>query len=182
MQRLGADSQRTNSVECIARSEALLLPGVGHIAALVRALDEQKLRAPLLDAIHRGVPFFGICLGLQVLYESSDEAPQLRGLHVLPGSVSALPSNVKLPHMGWNQVAEKRESRLLQGIPKEAYFYFAHSYAARNSNEAAVATCSHGAEFAAVLEQQNIFAVQFHPEKSGAPGARVLQNFLRLAA
>ncbi len=182
LQRLGADSQRTNSVECIARSEALLLPGVGHIAALVRALDEQKLRASLLDAIHRGVPFLGICLGLQVLYESSEEAPQLRGLHVLPGRVSALPSNVKLPHMGWNQVAEKRDSRLLQGIPKEAYFYFAHSYATRNSNEAAVATCSHGAEFAAVLEQQNIFAVQFHPEKSGAPGARVLQNFLRLAA
>ena len=182
LQRLGADSQRTNSVECIARSEVLLLPGVGHIAALVRALDEQKLRAPLLDAIHRGVPFLGICLGLQVLYESSEEAPQLHGLHVLPGSVSALPSNVKLPHMGWNQVAVKRESRLLQGIHKEAYFYFAHSYAVRNSNEAAVATCSHGAEFAAVLEQQNIFAVQFHPEKSGAPGARVLQNFLRLAA
>jgi glutamine amidotransferase len=182
LQRLGADSQRTNSVECIARSEALLLPGVGHIAALVRALDEQKLRASLLDAIHRGVPFLGICLGLQVLYESSEEAPQLRGLHVLPGRVSALPSNVKLPHMGWNQVAEKRDSRLLQGIPKEAYFYFAHSYAARDSNEAAVATCSHGADFAAVLEQQNIFAVQFHPEKSGAPGARVLQNFLRLAA
>ena len=182
LQRLGADSQRTNSVECIARSEALLLPGVGHIAALVRALDEQKLRASLLDAIHRGVPFLGICLGLQVLYESSEEAPQLRGLHVLPGRVSALPSNVKLPHMGWNQVTEKRGSRLLQGIPKEAYFYFAHSYAAGDSNEAAVATCSHGAEFAAVLEQQNIIAVQFHPEKSGAPGARVLQNFLRLAA
>jgi len=182
LQLLGGDSQRTNSAECIARSEALLLPGVGHIAALVRALDEQELRAPLLGAIHRGVPFLGICLGLQVLYASSEEAPQLRGLDVLPGSVSALPANVKLPHMGWNQVAEKRESRLLQGIPKEAYFYFAHSYAARDLNDAAVATCSHGAEFAAIVEQQNIFAVQFHPEKSGASGARVLQNFLRLAA
>jgi glutamine amidotransferase len=115
------------------------------------------------------------------LYESSEEAPQLSGLHLLPGRVSALPSNVKLPHMGWNQVAEKHESRLLQGIHKDAYFYFAHSYAARDSNEDAVATCSHGSEFAAVIERQNIFAVQFHPEKSGAPGARVLQNFLSLA-
>ena len=182
LQRLGADSRRTTSPECISNAEALLLPGVGHIAALVRALDEQNLRDPLLDAIHRGVPFLGICLGLQVLYESSEEAPQLNGLRLLPGTVSTLPSNVKLPHMGWNQVVVKRESRLLQGISKDAYFYFAHSYAARDSNDAAVATCSHGTEFVAVLEQQNIFAVQFHPEKSGAPGARVLQNFLRFAA
>jgi imidazole glycerol phosphate synthase glutamine amidotransferase subunit len=182
LQRLGADSRRTTSPECISNAEALLLPGVGHIAALVRALDEQNLRSPLIDAIHRGVPFLGICLGLQVLYEFSEEAPQLQGLNLLPGKVSALPSNVKLPHMGWNQVAVKRESRLLQGISNDAYFYFAHSYAKRDSNEAAVATCSHGAKFAAVLEQQNIFAVQFHPEKSGAPGARVLQNFLGLAS
>ncbi len=181
LQRLGADSRRTTSPECISNAEALLLPGVGHIAALVRALDEQALRAPLVDAIHRGVPFLGICLGLQILYESSEEAPQLSGLHFLPGRVSALPSKVKLPHMGWNQIAEKRESRLLRGIPKDAYFYFAHSYAARDSNEYAIATCSHGLEFAAVIERQNTFAVQFHPEKSGAPGARVLQNFLGLA-
>jgi imidazole glycerol phosphate synthase glutamine amidotransferase subunit len=182
LQRLGADSHRANSKDRISNAEALLLPGVGHIAALVRALDKQELRAPLVDAIHRGVPFLGICLGLQVLYDSSEEAPDLPGLHLLPGRVSALPSNVKLPHMGWNQVVEKRESRLLQGIHKDAYFYFAHSYAARDSNEGAVATCSHGSEFAAVIELENIFAVQFHPEKSGAPGARVLQNFLRLAA
>ena len=182
LQRLGADSQRTASPESILHAEALLLPGVGHIAALVRALDEQGLRAALTDAIKRGVPFFGICLGLQVLYESSEEAPQLNGLHLLPGRVSALPSDVKLPHMGWNQVTQKRDSRLLQGIPRDAYFYFAHSYAARDSNGAATATCSHGVEFAAVIEQQNIFAVQFHPEKSGVPGARVLQNFLRIAA
>ena len=180
--RLGADSQRAASPESISQAQALLLPGVGHISALARALDEQMLRTPLVEAIHRGVPFLGICLGLQVLYESSEEAPQLNGLHLLPGKVSALPSNVKLPHMGWNQVAVKLESRLLQGIPKDAYFYFAHSYAARDSNEAAVATCTHGAEFAAILEQQNIYAVQFHPEKSGDAGARLLRNFLRIAA
>ncbi len=182
LQRLGADSQRTDSPECISKAEALLLPGVGHYAALVRALDEKHLRAPLVDAIHRGTPFLGICLGLQVLFKSSEEASQLHGLNLLPGSVSALPRNVKLPHMGWNQLEKKRSSSLLAGIGAGAYFYFAHSYAALASNGSTAATCCHGAEFSAVIEQRNIFAVQFHPEKSGDSGARVLRNFLELAA
>jgi imidazole glycerol phosphate synthase glutamine amidotransferase subunit len=182
LQCLGAESQRTASPECISKAKALLLPGVGHYAALARALDQKKMRAPLIEAIHSGVPFLGICLGLQVLYEGSEEAPQLHGLQLLPGRVGALPSNVKLPHMGWNQVVMRRDSRLLAGIGPSAYFYFAHSYAAMDANDATAATCSHGTEFAAVIEQQNIFAVQFHPEKSGDSGARVLQNFLRLAA
>jgi imidazole glycerol phosphate synthase glutamine amidotransferase subunit len=182
LERLGAASQRTASRECISKAEALLLPGVGHYAALARALDEKRLRAPLVDAIHRGVPFLGICLGLQVLFKSSEEAAQLQGLNLLPGIVSALPPSVKLPHMGWNQLIRKRESLLLSGIDSAAYFYFAHSYAALDSYGAVAATCAHGAEFAAVLEYRNIYAVQFHPEKSGAPGVRVLHNFLRLAA
>jgi len=180
-ERLGAESQRTPSPDGISKAEALLLPGVGHYAALVRALDEQNMRAALISAIQRGVPFLGICLGLQVLYQSSEEAPQLGGLDLLPGTVSALPSNVKLPHMGWNQVAARRSSRLLDGIESSAYFYFAHSYAVLDSHEAS-ATCWHGAPFAAVVEKQNIFAVQFHPEKSGDAGARLLRNFLRIAA
>jgi imidazole glycerol phosphate synthase glutamine amidotransferase subunit len=182
LQRLGAASQRTASPEAISKSEALLLPGVGHYAALIRALDERSLRMPLIAAIRRAVPFLGICLGLQVLFESSEEAPQLRGLNLMPGKVCALPATVKLPHMGWNQLDAKRESRLLAGIGQEAYFYFAHSYAAFDSNGMASATCTHGVPFTAVIEKQNICAVQFHPEKSGEAGARVLQNFLRMAA
>jgi imidazole glycerol-phosphate synthase subunit HisH len=182
LQRLGAPSERTSSPQCISKAEALLLPGVGHYATLVRALDEKQLRAPLVDAIHRGVPFLGICLGLQVLFKLSEEASQLHGLHILPGIVSTLPSNVKLPHMGWNQLERKRESSLLAGIDPGAFFYFAHSYAALDSNGAAAATCAYGTEFAAVIEQKNIYAVQFHPEKSGVPGARLLHNFLRVAA
>jgi imidazole glycerol phosphate synthase glutamine amidotransferase subunit len=182
LQRLGAESQRTDSPECISKADALLLPGVGHYAALVRALDEKQLRTPLVVAIQRGVPFLGICLGLQVLFKSSEEAGQFQGLNLLPGIVSALPTSVKLPHMGWNQLEKKRESFLLAGLDGGTYFYFAHSYAALDSNGAAAATCSYGTQFAAVIEHKNIYAVQFHPEKSGDAGARVLQNFLRIAA
>src|ERR1700736_2978427 len=101
LQRIGVESQRAASPECLAQAEALLLPGVGHYAALIRALDERGLRAPLLDSLGRGVPFLGICLGLQALYETSEEASELRGLNLLAGGVRALPANVKLPHMGW---------------------------------------------------------------------------------
>jgi imidazole glycerol phosphate synthase glutamine amidotransferase subunit len=184
LQRLGAESQRADSPEGIQSAEALLLPGVGHFGALIRSLDERGLRAPLLEALGRGVPFLGICLGLQALYDSSEEAPELRGLRLLSGQIQALPADVKLPHMGWNQLRVARASRLLEGIEPGAHFYFAHSYAAMaaNAQADAVATCAHGAEFVAVLERQNLCAVQFHPEKSGTAGARLLQNFLRLAA
>jgi imidazole glycerol phosphate synthase glutamine amidotransferase subunit len=180
LQRLGAASERCSSPEGIAKAEALLLPGVGHYAALIRALDERALREPLLEAIRRGVPFLGVCLGLQALYDSSEEAPELSGLHLFPGSVRSLPTSVKLPHMGWNQLKFTRSSRLLKGISSDAYFYFAHSFAATGANGETAALCNHGEDFAAVIEKDNIFGVQFHPEKSGDAGAKLLQNFLRL--
>ena len=182
LQRLGAESQRAATPECIASAQALLLPGVGHFETLMRAIDDRKLRAPLLDAIRRGVPFLGICLGLHALYAASDEAPELPGLQLLPGRVRSLPAVVKLPHMGWNRLLAKRKSALLEGVDADAFFYFAHSYAAIDPNEDTVSTCNYGSEFVAVLEKENIFAVQFHPEKSGEAGAQVLRNFLRLCA
>lgn len=180
LHRLGATSQRANTPEQLAAADAIILPGVGHYSALIRALDERQLRAPLVDALHRGVPFLGICLGLQALYKSSEEAPHLHGLNLLPGRVASLPSTVKLPHMGWNQLAIARPSRLLANISPGAFFYFAHSFAATDAHGESVALCSYGADFAAVIEHKNIFGVQFHPEKSGAPGALLLKNFLEV--
>jgi imidazole glycerol phosphate synthase glutamine amidotransferase subunit len=182
LRRLGAHVFTTNRPEAIAEAERLILPGVGHCGALIAALDAHGLRQPLRDAIARGANFLGICLGLQALYEASDEAPSLAGLALLPGRVTHLPRGVKLPHMGWNQLRCTRSSRLLHDISPEAYFYFAHSYAAPASGPESTAVCEHGRAFIAVIEQENIFGVQFHPEKSGAPGAKLLENFLRLPA
>lgn len=179
---LGAQVNCSHDPREITASERLVLPGVGHCAALINAIDSHGLRQPLQEAIGRGTPFLGICLGLQALYENSTEAPGLAGFGILKGHVTRLGDGVKLPHMGWNQVHSRRESRLLEGIPAEAYYYFAHSYAAPATGPESVAACKYGSEFVAVLEQQNIFGVQFHPEKSGAPGRMLLQNFLRCAA
>jgi imidazole glycerol phosphate synthase glutamine amidotransferase subunit len=182
LRRLSAQVETTNMAEKIAAARCLVLPGVGHCAALIAALNAHSLRQPLIEAVGRGAAFLGICLGLQALYESSEEAPALKGLGLLPGRVARLPENVKLPHMGWNTLKTVRETRLLDSVPTDAYFYFAHSFAAPAAGEECAATSEHGREFVAVLEKDNICAVQFHPEKSGAAGAQVLRNFLRVAA
>jgi imidazole glycerol-phosphate synthase subunit HisH len=182
LRRLGAQVETTNLAENIAAARCLVLPGVGHCAALIAALDAHSLREPLIEAVDKGAAFLGICLGLQALYESSEEAPTLKGLGLLPGRVTRLPENVKLPHMGWNTLRTVRATRVLDSIPADAYFYFAHSFAAPALGEESAAVSEHGREFIAVLEKENVCAVQFHPEKSGAAGAQVLRNFLRVAA
>jgi glutamine amidotransferase len=182
LRRLGAQVETTNLPEKIAAAGCLVLPGVGHCAALIAALDARSLRQSLIEAVGRGAAFLGICLGLQALYESSDEAPTLRGLGLLPGRVTRLPENVKLPHMGWNTLKPIRAARLLDSVPADAYFYFAHSFAAPAVGHESAAVSEHGREFIAVIEKENICAVQFHPEKSGEAGAQVLRNFLRAAA
>ena len=181
LRRFEATIACTNRPEDIAAAHCLILPGVGHCGALISSLEVHGIREPLFEAISRGTPFLGICLGMQALYEGSEEAPGLNGLGLLKGNVAQLPQSVKLPHMGWNQLRALRTSRLLAGISPEAYFYFAHSYAAPAGGSDTAATCEHGREFTAVLENESAFGVQFHPEKSGAPGAKLLENFLRLA-
>ncbi len=180
--RLGVQSERVASPEALAHADAVILPGVGHFGALMRQLGAQGMIAPLQEYIRGGRPFLGICLGLQALFASSDEAPEDTGLAMFPNRVAALPATAKLPHMGWNQLQRAGESRLLEGISQNEYFYFAHSYAAMAAEGASVATCDHGARFIALLERGNLYGVQFHPEKSGSAGAKLLSNFLQSAA
>ena len=178
---LGVESRRASTPEELAGADALILPGVGHFGALMRSLGERSLVEPLRQAVSRGTPLLGICLGLQAMFATSDEAPGDQGLALFPQKVSALPPTDRLPHMGWNQLRRARPSKLLEGVPEDAYFYFAHSYAALDAGDAGVAYCDHCGSFVAALERRNVFATQFHPEKSGPAGTKVLANFLRQA-
>jgi imidazole glycerol-phosphate synthase subunit HisH len=160
----------------------IILPGVGHFGQMMRSLDAMQVREALLDRIRAGVPFLGICLGLQALFERSEEAPEAAGLGLFPGDVRRFQGGGRVPHMGWNEISPSigaAPSRLLQGIHPRPFVYFAHSYYAGVA-ASTCATCEYGVTFTAALERDNVFAVQFHPEKSGSIGQTVLQNFARL--
>lgn len=178
LRKLDVETERATEPRQLESAEAIVLPGVGHFAAFVEGLRERNLTAPLRTAFDAGKPMLGICLGLQAMFAASDEAPGEAGLSFFPEQVRALPANVKSPHIGWNQLRRTRESSLLRGIPGDAYFYFAHSFAAPASAEPTVAACDHGFPFAAVIESGSLRGVQFHPEKSGEVGAQVLRNFV----
>ena len=174
---LGAETERAVQPRQLGAAKAIVLPGVGHFAAFVAGLRERNLAEPLRAAYEAGVPILGICLGLQAMFASSEEAPGDKGLGFFPEEVRALPKNVKSPHIGWNQIRRTKVSVLLRDIPEDAYFYFAHSFAAPATAEPTVA-CDHGFPFSAVIERGSLRGVQFHPEKSGQTGAQVLRNFL----
>jgi len=178
LRKLGAETERAVAGEQLASAHAIVLPGVGHFGAFVDGLSRRNLTPALRAALDSGKPILGICLGLQALFASSEEAPGEPGLAFFPEEVRALPPHVKSPHIGWNQLRRIHTSKLLDGIADNAYFYFAHSYAAPASASHTVAACDHGVPFAAVIERDNLAAVQFHPEKSGETGARVLRNFV----
>jgi len=156
----------------------IILPGVGHFGQMMRALDELAVRSTILERIAAGVPFLGICLGMQALFERSAEAPEMRGLGLYEGSVQRFPEGARVPHMGWNELAPRPESKLLSGLPRP-YVYFAHSYYVPE-NPRAAATCTYEVKYTAALESGNVYGVQFHPEKSGAVGLQIVGNFLRI--
>ncbi len=180
--RVGAQFEVTADRERVGRASALVLPGVGAALDTMRGLQAAGVDDPLVAAIARGVPYLGICMGYQVLFDYSEEDDGTACLGVLAGRVVRFPDSLHVPHMGWNQVRQVGAPPLLDGVGQDANFYFVHSYYPQPDDAGMVAgTTEYGVTFASAVANNNLFATQFHPEKSGAPGLRVYANFARLA-
>ncbi|MEX0601615.1 MAG: imidazole glycerol phosphate synthase subunit HisH [Rhodothermales bacterium] len=208
---VGADVIRSDREDDITRAEKVVLPGVGAFGACAAEIRKRDLEGPIQDAIDAGKPFLGVCVGMQLLFDVGEEMGSHEGLGVLPGRVlrfDAVPSptahesgpdpqngstrkgkpggvwmdELKIPHMGWNTIQKKRDSPLLAGLAPEAYFYFVHSFVAvPEAASDVLATSRYGVPFPAVVHRNNVFGVQFHPEKSQKNGLRILRNFAELS-
>jgi imidazole glycerol-phosphate synthase subunit HisH len=179
LERVGADARLTDDVDLVARADGVVLPGVGAFGACMAALRATGLDEAAVAAARSGRPFLGICVGMQLLYEGSDESPGAPGLGVLPGRVRLLPGDVKRPQMQWNRLEVRWPDPLLAGLEKDAWVYFVHSYAAADSDHV-IATCDYGGPVVAAVQHERVWATQFHPEKSGAHGLRLMSNFVDL--
>lgn len=177
---IGAPYQIVSSAEQLAVSEKLVLPGVGHYGQIMRSLATSGLREPLLERIRQGTPFLGICIGMQSLFTRSEEDEAVDGFHLFPGVVKRFAGEMRVPHMGWNEIVSLKECLLLRGIPPRPYVYFAHSYYAPVI-PATGAKCEYGIAYSALIEDRNVYGVQFHPEKSGPVGMQVVRNFVEFA-
>ncbi|AXC15370.1 Imidazole glycerol phosphate synthase amidotransferase subunit [Acidisarcina polymorpha] len=175
---LGATPEVTSDPEVVAKASKIILPGVGHFAA-TQFLSDRGLTAAMRSRIADGVPFLGICVGLQWLFEGSTEAPGVSGGGFLRGHCERFVTAEKVPHVGWNSLSVRPQSRLMAGVADGSYVYFTHSYRA-GQQEDAVAVTNYGGPFTAAVEAGNIMGVQFHPEKSGKAGLTILKNFLEL--
>jgi glutamine amidotransferase len=182
LEKVGARVDLTPDPERVARADAVVLPGVGAFGDCVRKLEERGMDAACLEALAVGKPFLGVCVGLQVLFEGSEESPGTEGLGILSGKVVCFGAGeLKVPHMGWNQLDVARDHPVLEGLDGEA-FYFVHSYYPDPSWEGdLLGTAEYGATFCAAAGRENLAAVQFHPEKSSRAGLRLYENFLKWA-
>jgi len=180
---IGANAEITESVEVVARAEAVVLPGVGAFGDAIGNLRQRGLDRPVLDAVKAGKPLIGICVGLQLLFDESEEMGHHRGLGILPGKIIRFPeSDLPVPHMGWNQINPVRDHPLLKDIDAGDFAYFAHSYYARPDNPAdLVANTDYGLDYASIVGRDNVCAIQFHPEKSQHVGLQILNNFVDFA-
>ena len=177
---LGFDHTVTRDPEVIRKADKVILPGVGAFGDAMGKLDTYGLTDVIREVVAAGKPFLGICLGLQLMFDESEESPGVRGLSVLPGKIVRLPEGGgrKIPHIGWNDLSFPKESRLFAGIPEHSYVYFVHSYYLKADDPGVVAaTTEYGATVHEAVESGNVFACQFHPEKSGDVGMAILRNF-----
>ena len=179
-EKVGSQAVISCRPEEISQASKLVLPGVGAFRDAIHALKEQSLVEPILEQIQSGKPFLGICLGLQLLFETSYEDGEYEGLGVIPGKVVRFQDQpgLKIPHMGWNQIEPTAPHPILAGIPEQEYFYFVHSYYVAPEEESVVAAYTdYGCRFASMVARDNIVAAQFHPEKSQSVGLKLLENF-----
>jgi glutamine amidotransferase len=182
LEHVGADARLTADHGLIRDAAAVVLPGVGAFGACMEALHGSGLAAEAVDASADGRPFLGICVGMQLLYDGSEESPGVPGLGILPGTLRLLPDTVKRPQMQWNLLEVRRPSALFADVDDPVWVYFVHSYAAPPDDDIVVATCDYGGPVAAAVERGSLWATQFHPEKSGATGLAILSGFVAAAS
>ena len=178
LQHVGADARLTADHGLVADAAGVVLPGVGAFGACIQALHKAGLADDAIDAARSARPFLGVCVGMQMLFEGSDESPEVDGLGVFAGRIRRLPDGVKHPQMQWNVLDWKRPSALGEGLPADPWVYFVHSYAADAEAADVVATCDYGGPVTAMVERDTCWATQFHPEKSGANGLHLLGRFV----
>lgn len=180
---LGEQVKLTRDPEELLGADGVILPGVGAFGDAMERLEGYGLVETIKLVAERRIPFLGICLGLQLMFDSSDESPGVKGLGLLPGKIVRIPDNggLKVPHIGWNNLKFPHAGRLFKGLPEDSYVYFVHSYYLQAQEESIVtATTEYGTLIHASVEKDNIFACQFHPEKSSGVGMRILQNFVAI--
>ena len=183
LQSLGETVEITDDAEKILAADRVILPGVGAFGDAMENLNRRNLVPVIKEVVKKKIPFLGICLGLQLLFDRSDEAPGVEGLGILPGEILRIPASggLKIPHMGWNSLHLEHNGRLFRGIEEQAYVYFVHSFYLKAAEEEIVkASAEYGVHIHASVEKDNVFACQFHPEKSSDVGLRILKNFVEL--
>ena len=187
-EKIGARATVTRDKKILKDAGSLVLPGVGAFKECMRNLERYGLTDEIIRSVESGKPFLGICLGLQLLFEESEEDGPVKGLGIIKGTVVRFPSGIaengnqlKIPHMGWNDIKKKKDSALLKDVPEGAFFYFVHSYyGSPSDNSITLTTTGYGVEFASSISMDNVHACQFHPEKSQRLGLKVLENFVKL--
>lgn len=183
LQYLGEEAYVTRDAEKILHAEKIILPGVGAFGDAMRKLHQYGLVPVIRQAVEKNIPFLGICLGLQLMFESSEESPGVEGLGLLKGRILRIPEGegIKVPHIGWNSLSYPNPGRLFRGIPENSYVYFVHSYYLAAQDESIVTAATwYGTDIHASVEKGNLFACQFHPEKSSDTGLAILRNFVRI--